>query len=82
MAVSAPRHHPRPRPAEPPPLDDPVALHRAFRHHRGKRLARIEQRREVRQAGRRFWILLGALLVLAVFLSVTIWEQLQAMFGI
>lgn len=83
MAVSAPRHHAPPRPrTDAPPVEDPVAVHRAFRHHRHKRLARIEQRRESRRAGRRFWILLGSLFVLAVFLSVTIWEQIQSMFGI
>jgi hypothetical protein len=78
MALTAPRQ----RPENAPPVDDPVAVHRAFRHHRNKRLARIEHRRELRQARRRFWILIGALFVLSVFLSVTIWEQIQAMFGI
>jgi hypothetical protein len=65
-----------------PPIDDPFAVHRAFRHHRRRRLARLERRREVKQASRRFWILIGALFMLAVFLSVTIWEQIQSMFGI
>jgi hypothetical protein len=65
-----------------PPIDDPLAVHRAFRRHRHKRLARIEHHHELRLARRRFWILLGTLFVLAVFLSVTIWEQLQSMFGI
>jgi hypothetical protein len=65
-----------------PPLDDPVELHRAFRRHKRKRLARIEHRRELQRARRRFWILIGALLALALFLSVTIWEQIQSMFGI
>jgi Tfp pilus assembly protein PilN len=79
MAASAPR----PRVDErPPPINDPLAFHRAFRHHRRKRMARIEHRRELKQARRRFWILLGMLFVLAVFLSVTIWEQIQSMFGI
>lgn len=65
-----------------PPIDDPMAVHRAFRQHRRKRLARIEHRRELKQASRRFWILVAALFMLAVFLSVTIWEQIQSMFGI
>lgn len=65
-----------------PPVHDPVEIHRAFRRHRQKRLARIEYRRAQRHARRRFWILIGALFALAVFLSVTIWEQIQAMFGI
>ena len=65
-----------------PPAHDPVELHRAFRRHKRKRLARIEHRRGLVRARRRFWILISALLVLALFLSVTIWEQIQSMFGI
>jgi hypothetical protein len=65
-----------------PPVHDPVEIHRAFRRHRRKRLARIEHLREVRRARRRYWILIGTLIVLAIFLSVTIWEQIQSMFGI
>ena len=65
-----------------PPIDDPLAVHRAFRQHRRKRLARIEQIHETKQASRRFWILIAALFMLAVFLSVTIWEQIQSVFGI
>lgn len=65
-----------------PPIDDPHAVRRAFVHHRRRRIARIEHRIEQRWARRRFWILVGTLLLLAVFLSVTIWEQIQSMFGI
>jgi hypothetical protein len=79
MAARAPRTHAG---TGAPPIDDPVAVHQAFRHHRAKRLARIEHRREHQHARRRFWILLAALFVLAVFLSVTIWAQIQSMFGI
>jgi hypothetical protein len=65
-----------------PPIEDPVAFHSAFRQHRRKRLARLEHRRELKHASRRFWFLIAALFMLAVFLSVTIWEQIQSMFGI
>jgi hypothetical protein len=65
-----------------PPVDDPVTVHQAFRQHRRKRLARLEHRRELKHASRRFWVLIAALFMLAVFLSVTIWEQIQSMFGI
>lgn len=81
MAVRA--QHARARIEEAvPPLADPVQLHRSFRQHRRKRLARIEHRRELKRARRRFWILVGALFAFAIFLSVTIWEQIQSMFGI
>ena len=33
-----------------PPIDDPFVVHREFRRHRRKRLARIEQRLEVKRA--------------------------------
>jgi hypothetical protein len=65
-----------------PPIEDPHAVRRAFIRHRRRRIARIEHRVERKWAGRRFWILVGALLLLAVFLSVTIFEQIQSMFGI
>jgi hypothetical protein len=65
-----------------PPIDDPYVVHREFRRHRRKRIARIEQRLEVKRARRRFWILVGALFMLALFLGVTIWEQIQSVFGI
>lgn len=63
-------------------MHDPVAIHHAFRQHRGRRLARIAYRRELRRSRRRYWFLVSVLFALAVFLSVTIWEQLQSMFGI
>lgn len=80
MAATAPR---RIRPEEAhPPIDDPHAVRRSFVRHRRRRIARIEYRREQKWARRRFWILIGTLLLVAVFLSVTIWEQIQSMFGI
>jgi hypothetical protein len=65
-----------------PPQDDPRAVRRRVVQHRRKRIARIEYRREQKWARRRFWILVGTLVLVAVFLSVTIWEQVQSMFGI
>jgi predicted nucleic acid-binding Zn ribbon protein len=65
-----------------PPLDDGHAVRRAVVRHRRRRIARIEHRRERRWARRRFWILIGTLILVGVFLSVTVWEQLQSMFGI
>jgi hypothetical protein len=65
-----------------PPQDDHRAVRRRVVQHRRKRIARIEYRREQKWARRRFWILVGTLVLVAVFLSVTIWEQVQSMFGI
>lgn len=80
MAATAPRRI-RHEEAD-PPIDDPHAVRRSFVHHRRRRIARIEYRREQKWTRRRFWILIGTLLLIAIFLSVTIWEQVQSMFGI
>jgi hypothetical protein len=79
MAVRA--HKPRPE-ESPPPIDDPHAVRRAFIEQRYRRVARLEHRRELKRARRRFWILVVTLFLVAVFLSVTIWEQIQSVFGI
>ena len=65
-----------------PPIDDPHAVRRAFIEQRYRRVARLEHRRELKRARRRFWILVAMLLLVAVFLTVTIWEQIQSVFGI
>jgi Tfp pilus assembly protein PilN len=79
MAVRAPRARAE---ESAPPAEDPNAVRRRFVQQRRKRIARIEYRREHKWARRRFWILIGVLVLLAVFLSVTIWQQIQSMFGI
>ncbi len=79
MALTAPRARPD---ETAPPIDDPHAVRRAFIEHRRKRVVRIEHRRELKHQRRRFWILVTTLLFLAVFLSVTIWAQIQSVFGI
>jgi hypothetical protein len=79
MAATARRVRPE---ESAPPIDDPQAVRRAFVVHRRRRIARIEHRHEHRWARRRFWILMGALLLVVIFLSVIAWEQLQSMFGI
>lgn len=49
---------------------------------RAKRRARIEHERERRHARRRFLVLLVTLLFVATVLSLTIWDQIQALFGL
>ena len=63
------------RPETAPPIDDPHAVRRAFIEQRYRRVARLEHRRETKRAQRRFWILVAVLLMLAIFLSVTIWNR-------
>jgi hypothetical protein len=49
---------------------------------RAKRRARIEHEREKRHARRRFLVLLLTLLFVATVLALTIWDQIQALFGL
>jgi hypothetical protein len=49
---------------------------------RARRRARIEHERQKQLARRRFWILLCFLLFVAVIIGLTIWDQIQALFGL
>ena len=64
-----------------PPLD-PDAIPRSYLHHRAKRAARIERRRERRWARIRFWFMLGCLLMVLAVIGVLILQQVQNVFGI
>jgi hypothetical protein len=77
MAAPAPRR----ADVDVPPVD-PHAVPRAFAKERAKRRAREDHQAEVERARVRFWGLVGALLFFAVILSLTIWDQIQALFGI
>ena len=74
-------HAPRRAEAEQAPVD-PDAVERALALQRARRRARAERERERRRARKRFWALLTALVFYAVFLSLTVWDQLQALFGL
>lgn len=77
MAAPAPR---RAHVEEPP--TDPQAYRRGLAMARARRRARIEHKRELRRARVRFLVLVGALLFLALFLSFSIWEKIEALFGL
>ena len=66
---------------EPPPID-PRAVDRAYRFHRARRRAREERVRERSLARVRFWFVLLTLLVLAAYLSLIVWRQVQSLFGL
>lgn len=67
---------------EQPPVHDPAAIHRAYRLHRARRYARLERRREARRARRRYWLALGALLLLVLVIVVTVWLEIERLFGL
>jgi hypothetical protein len=69
------------RTPEDPPLD-PFAVKRAFALQRAKRRARIEHEQERRRARVRFYALFGGLVFLALFLSLSVWEKIESVFGL
>jgi hypothetical protein len=78
MAEPARRHH---AVDDPPPVD-PAAIDRAYRFHRARRRAREERVRERGLARLRFWVVLLTLLVLAAYLSLVVWRQVERLFGL
>ena len=65
-----------------PPIADPSAIERAYRKERAKRRAKVEHRRRAKHAGVRFWVVLWVLLFASVILALTIWAQVQQLFGL
>jgi hypothetical protein len=81
MAAPAPRRAPVHEHVDEPPIDS-RSYQRALRHARARRRARIEHRRELKRARVRFLVLVGALLFFALFVSLSIWEKIEALFGL
>ena len=72
----------REAPADDIPVVDHEAVRDTVRLHRARRKARIEHRKRTKRAGLRFWVVLVLLLVASVVLSVTIWNEIQNLFGL
>jgi hypothetical protein len=66
---------------DPPPID-PQRVDRAYRFHRARRRAREERLRERGLARLRFWVILLSLLILATYLSLVAWREIQRLFGL
>lgn len=64
-----------------PPID-PDAIEDAYRFHRARRRARVEHRRHVRRAGLRFWVVLVLLVSVSVVLALTLWREVERLFGL
>ena len=79
MALPARRHV-----AAPPedPLVDPEAIDRAYHYHRARRNARLRRKREKSNARLRFFITFTLLVGLSLFLLLTIWHEVQKVFGL
>lgn len=72
----------RPEPARDDPPLDPFAIQRAYRRERARRRARLVRNRERRHADVRFLVVLVALFAASVFLLLTVWTQVQRLFGL
>ena len=62
-----------------PPAYDPLARDRAYLQERARRRARVERQRAKRRASVRFWFVL---LAASVLLSLTIWREIERLFGL
>jgi hypothetical protein len=68
--------------AEAPPVDTADAIRWAYRFHRTKRRLRVERRRATQLAGLRFAFTLALLVFVFVVLSLTVWAEVQRLFGL
>ena len=64
-----------------PPFD-PVAVDRAYLQERARRRARLERLQARKRAGVRFWFVLLVLLAASLGLIVTIWREIERLFGL
>ena len=68
--------------SEPPPVDTTDAIQWAYRFHRTKRRLQVERRRASQLAGLRFAMILAILVFVFVVLSLTVWAEIQKLFGL
>jgi hypothetical protein len=59
-----------------------VAVERAYRLQRARRRARITRNRRQRHAGLRFLLVLAALVALSAYLMLTVWHEIEQLFGL
>jgi hypothetical protein len=64
------------------PSLDPAAIERAYVRERARRRARVARRSAKRRSNVRFWIVLALLTFMTVVIGLTVWNQVQKVFGI
>ena len=69
-------------PAPDEPLVDPEAIERAYRLHRARRRIRVERHRERARARLRFFVVVFLLVAAAAALLLTLWHEIQTVFGL
>jgi hypothetical protein len=72
----------RPPAGDDAPPFDPVAVDRAYLQERARRRVRNERSRARRRAGLRFWIVLVSLIAVSVLVTLTIWREVERLFGL
>jgi hypothetical protein len=72
----------RPDAVDEPPLPDPVAVERTYRFHKTRRRIRQQRKQERALARLRFFAVLLSLLVLAAYVSLIVWRQVERLFGL
>jgi hypothetical protein len=78
MAQPARRHSRR---RQAPPVDRSVVA-RAYRLERAKRYARERRDQERRLARLRFWLVVVLLTSAVLFLTLTVWNEIERLFGL
>lgn len=64
------------------PEVDPLAIPRTLRRQRAKREARLDHKRDRRHAHVRFLVVVILLLSLTLLLVLTVWRQVERLFGL
>jgi hypothetical protein len=64
------------------PSLDPAAIERAYARERARRRAKVARRSAARRSDARFWIVLVLLTFLTVVVALTVWGEVQKIFGI
>jgi hypothetical protein len=72
----------RPPAGDDAPPFDPVAVDRAYLQERARRRMRRERSRARRRAGLRFWLVLVGLIAVSVLVTLTIWREVERLFGL
>jgi hypothetical protein len=72
---------PVPPVADEPPVD-PEAIDRAYYVHRTRRRMRVEQQRERARARLRFVAAVVLLVAIALVVLLTLWHEVQSVFGL
>lgn len=66
---------------EKPPVD-PEAVDRAYHYHRARRNAKLRRKREVARARVRFVLTMSVLAAIAIAILLTLWHEVQRVFGL